>query len=227
MLMNFEELLAQEFGSRYSLTESLAVSLQFSKAMPSQRAKAIRNLAASAAKNILDYIEEFRAGLPAEIIDSTEYRFSVYLVPKLANRRNAADIAVEFVRYDPTKPEEMEKLQSVAALIREKQVPVTNLGLRKPGRVVELLRARVPFKVTMDTHTRAWRHFGVRPSSGDADPKKTDARYCVYDDLHGDYGYTDAWVDLLTEHLSDPARYEAITGQKPVALSGKTSPVAA
>jgi hypothetical protein len=228
MLMNFEDLLTQEFGQRYSLAESLAVSLQFSKAMPSQRAKAIRGLAASTVKSVRDYIQKFRGGLPAEILNSTEYSFSVYLVPKLANRQNASDIAVEFVRYDPTKPEEMEKLQNVTALIREKQVPVANLGLKKPGQVVGLLRARIPFKLSMDTHTRAWKHFGVRPQGGDADPKKTDTRYCVYDDLHGDYGYTDAWVEFLAKELADPAKYEAITGKKPIGNGAqKVAPQAA
>jgi hypothetical protein len=43
--------------------------------------------------------------------------------------------------------------------------------------------------------------------------EKTDARYCVYDAAHGDYVYTDAWIEKLTGDLADPIRFQSITGQ--------------
>lgn len=36
-LLNFEELITSEFGTRYALAEQLAVSLQFTKLIPSKR----------------------------------------------------------------------------------------------------------------------------------------------------------------------------------------------
>ena len=55
-LMNFDELLAKEFGSRYALGESLSVSLQFSRAIPPQKAMAIRLMLASSGRKIVDYV---------------------------------------------------------------------------------------------------------------------------------------------------------------------------
>jgi len=74
-------------------------------------------------------------------------------------------IAVEFVPYDTANPEQMEQLKKVTALIREKHVPVANLDVYKPGQVVEKVAARIPFPFNTALHTRAWRHYGVRPAS--------------------------------------------------------------
>ena len=216
LLLNFETLLAAEFGKKYALTETLALALQFSPGSSAQSTKAIKALAAAEAKSLIQYIEKFRAGLPPTTLASTAFSFSVFLVPKTANRVSAADLSVEFVPFDPNDPQQDEKLQRVAALIKEKQVPVGLKGFKKPGEVVKALKPRVPFKVTADTHTRAWKFYGVRPPSGSSNPEKTKTQYCVYDDLGGIYGYTDARIDLLVDALSNPEKYEEITGREPV-----------
>ena len=115
-------------------------------------------------------------------------------MPKLANREKSADLAVEFVRYDPTRLEQTEGLRRVAALIKERQVPVASSGLMKPGEVVARLEECLPFQVSMHTHTRAWKVYQVRPGSDSKRPRETVSRYCLYDDLSKSYGYTEAWV---------------------------------
>ncbi len=222
LLLNFEKLLAAEFGKKYALTETLALALQFSPGSSGQSAKAIKALAAAEAKSLIQYIEKFRSGLPTTTLASTEYSFSVSLVPKTANRVSAADLSVEFVPYDSNDPKQEEKLQRVAAIIKEKQVSVGLKGFRKPGEVVKALKSRVAFKVNADTHTRAWKYYDVRPHSGSGNPEKTKAQYCVYDDLGDMYGYTDAWVDLLAEALSNPEKYKEITGRTPTAIQTTT-----
>jgi Protein of unknown function (DUF3644) len=219
LLMNFENLLSIEFGKKYALAETLAVSLQFSLAAPAQRVKAIKALAASEAKSVIEYIERFRGNLPAPVLESNAYSFSVFLIPKTANRMSAADVAVEFVAYDANDPRQAEQLQKLTTIIKEKQVPVGLKGYKKPGEVVAILKSRVPFKITTDTHARAWRYYNVRPSTGDPHPEKTKAQYCVYDELGRMYGYTDAWVDLLAEALSNPEKFKAITGSDPTSIS--------
>jgi len=69
----------------------------------------------------------------------------------------------------------------------------------------------------MSTHTRAWRHFGIRPAAGAVAADKTDSRYCVYDSVHADYVYTQAWVDKLAADLAQPTTFEAVTGAPAVA----------
>jgi len=214
-LMNFEEFIVAEFGSRWSLAEDLAVSLQFSTSVPAPKRTAAKRLAASASKSVRDYIEKFRGGLPADVLNSSSYSFSVYLVPKLANRASAADVSVEFIPYDETKPEEMARLEKLTTLIKEKLIPVANLDLLKPGVVVRALQQRVPWKVTAHTHTMAWRHHAVRPPAGAAQPERARSEYCVYDPPHEDYLYTRAWVELLVRELSIAAKYHEVVGVLP------------
>ena len=173
-------------------------------------------LQSSAATDLLDFIRQFRAGLPQEVLESSSYSLRVFLVPKLANRAGTADLSVEFVPFDRSRPEEMEGLKKVAALIKEKHVPVASSGLMKPGEVVRKLAEGLPFQVTMHTHTQAWRVYGVRPGTDAEDPRDTRSQYCLYDDLSGSYGYTQAWVDYLRRKLSDPQEFERVTGAPPV-----------
>lgn len=214
-LMNIEEFIASEFGSRWSLAEDLAVSLQFSRSIPSAKRAAVRKLAATASKSVRDYVEKFRGGLPADVLNSSKYSFSVYLVPKTANRVSASDASVEFIPYDESKPDEMARLEKLTTLIKEKLIPVANLELIKPGDVVKQVRGRTQNRVTAHTHTQAWRHHKVRPATGAANPEKTRQEYCVFDRAHKDYLYTRAWVELLVRDLSDPAKYEELTGTAP------------
>ena len=218
MLMNFEELLHKEFGEEHAVSDQLALALQFTALRPEAQKTALHRLQASAATDLLDFIRQFRAGLPREVLESTSYSLRAFLVPKLANRAESADLAVEFVHYDPNRPEEMEDLRSVTALIKNRHVPVASSGLMKPGEVVRRLKERIPFKVTMHTHTRAWKVYGVRPTTGAEDPRDTQSQYCLYDDLSGSYGYTIAWVDHLCGKLSVPQEFERITGAPPVDL---------
>lgn len=213
MLMNLEELLVGEFGVGFALAGDLGIALQFSALRPDQQAEALRRLEASAATDVLDFVQTFRAGLSAEVLESSKYSLRVFLVPKLANRESAADLSVEFVPFDASKPEEMEELRQVTALIKEKRVPVASKGLIKPGEVVTRLNDCLPFRVTMHTHIKAWQHYEVRPKSGSKSPEKTKPEFCVYDHLMGGYGYTEAWISFLYRKLVDPEEFERITGQ--------------
>ena len=223
MLKNFEELLCKEFGDDQALAGQLALALQFTALRPDAQKEALHRLQSSGATDLLDFIRQFRAGLPREVLESSSYSLRAFLVPKLANRAESADLAVEFVRFDPARPEEMEDLRKVAALIKDRHVPVASSGLMKPGEVVRRLAGRLPFQVSMHTHTQAWRVYGVRPGTGAADPRDTRSQYCLYDDLSGSYGYTQAWVDYLCRKLSDPQEFERVTGAPPVETDGAVS----
>jgi hypothetical protein len=216
-LLNLEQLLVMSFGPKYGLADQLAIALQFSQLVPEEKSKATKSAVLTASKGVVDYIEKFRAGLPAATLSSMKYSFAVFLVPKVANRASAADVAVQFVRVDEASAEELARLEKLNVLIREKHIPIANLGLFKPGDVVKKLRTALPWRVSMSTHTRAWRHFGIRPPSGAAGADKTDGRYCVYDSVHADYVYTQAWIDKLIGDLTEAANFEAISGTPPIA----------
>ena len=214
-LLNLESMLSTEFGSRYALTEQLAISLQFSGIVPSEKRKAAGQLASASAKTIKDYVEKFRAGLPSSTLNSTKYSFNVYLVPKVANRKQFADAAVEFIKVDEASSEELERLEKLNVLIKEKHIPIQNLDLIKPSEVVAKVRVAIPHQFTMGSHTAAWRHFKIRPRGSVPKPELTASEFCVHDRAHNDYLYTKAWVDKLCRELVDPERFQAVIGASP------------
>lgn len=226
MLMNFEDLLVEQFGADCALAGEFGIALQFSALRPTEQERALRRLASEAATEVRAFIESFRADLPNDVLESTKFALNVFLIPKIANRKSAADLSVEFVPYDASKPEEMESLTQVTALIKERQVSVASKGLLRPGEIVEELSKRLPFKVTMTTHTRAWKHYGVRPLSGDPNPARTTPKFCVYDELARSYGYTTQWLEFLSEELADENKFRAVTGNAPVIIQPPTTPVA-
>ena len=52
--------------------------------------------------------------------------------------------------------------------------------------------------------------FGVRPNNGVANPEKTDARYCIYDELNRSYLYTQELIDVLIEKKADGNEYNTL-----------------
>lgn len=227
MLMNFESLLCNEFGDRYALSAGLSFALQFSRSFPKPPESAHAKAEQRRFKAVKSFVDQFRPSLSTEIQSDLSYSFKVFLVPKIGNHAAKDAVAVEWVKYDPSKPEEMKEYEKVVAMIKPKEVRVANLGLIKPGKVVSDVAKAIgkPFK--MHHHILCYRHFNVRPVKGAADPKACDVRYCVYDAAHGDYLYTEDWVKRLIEELSQPATYEFLLSKKPAsaptAVQGATA----
>jgi hypothetical protein len=213
-LLNLESLLVKEFGQKWGLSEQLAVSLQFSSTVTEEKVRATKLGIGQNVRAVKDYVERFRGKLPARVLNSMKYSFTVFLVPRVANRAALADVAVQFVKLDEASPEELERLEKLNVLIRDKQIPIANLGLLKPSEVVYALRG-LPHIVDLHAHTCAWKYFRVRPPAGDLHPERTRSEFCVYDQTHHDYVYTKAWVDKLGRELADPGKYRQIVGRAP------------
>ena len=220
-LLNLEELLVDSFGEKYALMEQLAVSLQFSSTTPTEKRKAARALATGAAKTVSEYVEKFRGSLPATVLNSMKYSFNVFLVPKVSNREKAADVAVEFIKVDEASEEELKRLEKLNVLIKEKRIPIANIDLLKPSQVVEKVNARSTYKMTLNSHADAWKYFEARPGTGDDHPERCKPEFCVYDEAHNDYLYTQGWVEKCVEVFSDRDRYIEITGREPVENEGR------
>jgi hypothetical protein len=118
LLFNFEDLLVTEFGSKHALGESLSLALQFSCMRNGNQEAAIRKLHKSLAQNIRQYVDTFRSTLSANVLGDLKFSYNVFLVPKPANHEKTADFAIEFVKFDPTKPEEMERYERIVSLIK-------------------------------------------------------------------------------------------------------------
>lgn len=204
LLLNYERILTQEFGEDYSLGESLAIPLQLLTVDSKWRDKILKEIQSREYEVIKEYIDTFRYSLEEAVWDSSEYNFKIFLVPKLGNKQRSADIAVEFIPYDKDNPKEMEKYKKVAAFIKEKQVPVVNPGKLKPGDVSQRIKQTLNITFHPSSHhVGCWKYYKVRPPSKSKFPEKTKIKYCQYDVAHGDYVYTEEWVEFLISELSD------------------------
>ena len=213
LLLNLERLLSEEFGDYYSIADSLSVPLQTSTLRNTARVSAMRQLQAHHYDEVMEYVEDYRSDLPDSVYSDPSYSFRVYLIPKTGNHESSSDLAFEFVKYDPDKPEDVAALQHQVTLIRDRQVPVANPGMHKPSGVARQVSERIGRHFFVHHHTLAWKYYGVRASG--VQPDQCKPEYCQFDSVHRDYIYTDAWVDFLVDKLSDPEEYDRVTGFRP------------
>lgn len=215
-LLNLEEMVCSEFGEKYAMANQLAISLQFTSLMPSAKKEAAKALAGKAVKTVREYVETFRGGLPSSTLNSTKYSFNVFLVPKVASRKNMAEAVVEFVKVDEASPEELERLEKLNILIKEKHVPISNIGLYKPAEVAKNVQEEIPYLFNSSSHhVAAWKHFKIRPKPKSSKPENTVPDYCIYDAAHMDYLYTEGWIKMLIKELSTEAGFRKVVGVTP------------
>ena len=217
MLLNLDEMLEKEFGPKYCLRESLSFSLQL---FPSgdNLADAVKHNPAS--KPVADFVQQYRSTISPEVLASGRYSFKAFLI-QVANHKSANALPIQFVHYDKLSEEERKQIAQLVAMVKFKEVPVSNLTTIRPGEVVRKVQAglgdpkidrngKIVNKFNLDTHSRCWRRYKVRPASGSPNPQATNWQYCIYDKMHDDYGYTQAWVDFLLEKLKEPNEWDAL-----------------
>lgn len=217
MLLNFDELLEKEFGTKYCVRESLSFSLQLFPSAQSLIDAVKRN---PTTKPIVDFVQRYRSTVSPDIQASGKYAFKAFLI-QVANHSSENAVPIQFVHYDKLSDEQRKQVDQLAAIVKVKHVSVVNLNLMKVGDVVKKVKQKLGNpkvtraerevdKFTSGTHTICWKKYKVRPSSGAPNPYETDPRYCVYDSLHQDYGYTEAWVDFLIEKLNDEKEFASM-----------------
>jgi len=214
MLLNFESLLVSDFGDRYAIRGGLTFALQFSQVIPRSSSAPAAKATGGAFKAIKQYVNAFRSSLSADVQNDLAYSFKVFLVPKIGNHASKDSVAVEWIKYDPSKPEEMRHYEKIVAMIKPKEVQIANRGLLKPTHVAQQVAAKVDKRFTTYDHKLCYEHFKIRPPGGAPDPSACNPQFCVYDDLHKDYCYKPEWVGFLAQKLGEPALYENIIGKR-------------
>jgi hypothetical protein len=218
MLLNFDESAETQFGSKWSLHESLSFSLQlFGGKQTTTGRQLIPNPDSARVKGI---IESFRSSVSSETLQTGKYAFKAFLI-RVANHESQDALAVQFIDYDMLNDEQRQSVVRDVAMVKTIRQPVANLDKLKPGEVVARVQAALgnPMierngkesdKITMDVFVRCWRKHGVRPPSGDAHPDRTKPEFCVYDAVHKDYCYTEAYVMFLIKKLSDEDEFQSL-----------------
>lgn len=156
MLLNFEQILTQEFTFYYALNPSLNLALQFSTRRSPGIVTTLKRLQAAEYEALREYISRYHASLPDEIAGNPAFEFRVWLIQKPANRERNADLSIEFVRTDQLSDEDRARFQQ--AIVAIKGVPVALDPSKEcnmwEGEVVERVRDRIGGEVEFGDQRR-------------------------------------------------------------------------
>ena len=199
--LNFDEAMCKLFGEQLTLAHELSIALQFSRMN-------VEQLSLLHKYEIPSYIEAVDARLNEKLSENEladlEYQFRVIYTMDSASKSRSH---FEFVRPDS---EEGKEIRNV--LVQHKIAD--HFYPHKPGPVVRLVKRKSGKAFTSHNHTQAWRLFKVRPRKGANQPENTKKEYCIYHAAHGDYTYSNQWVDHLVSQVNDTEKFAAIRAVK-------------
>jgi hypothetical protein len=217
-MLDYEEACVRIFGEAESIGDSLRFPVFLSSLTP-DAVKILERTHRKLPKRVTAFIRDYDASLPEEVQGDHRYDFRVLLLPQ-TGPKTEADAVVRFVREEEMTDEQRQARDVVQTIVRRQAVPVQNMGLHKPKRVAELVEAGLGVRFNVFAHhTRAWHYYEVRPDRHAQRPELTDQRYCLWDEPHDDYLYTDAWVGKLVRDLRDPQKFEEVTTHAAIVLS--------
>lgn len=209
-LYNYESLLIKLFGKEYALNENLVYSLQFSTIRTKEQQQSNKRALSKEVKEIKYYVDKYRTSLSDQVFSSQEYSIKLIQIPKVSNT-NRSDLAIEFVRLDELSEEDIEKYDQVTTIIKDHVVKTEAVNVDKfsPSHVLQSVNDELGTDLNHFDHRCFYTVFSIRPNSEDEkdDPFETNTKYCMYDEVHGDYVYTQDWIKFIEDNL----RSESIT----------------
>jgi len=217
MLLNFDEYIGKEFGIKYCLRECLSFALQIYSSSDNIVQAIKRN---SSFDQIKNYLENYRSTLSLDVIDSGKYSFKAFLI-QVANHQSADAVPIQFINFDKMSDEQKEALGKFIAMVKIRQNSVINPGKFKAGAVIEKVQnalgnpminrnGQIIKIFNQDTHRRFWLKYMVRPKGNAENKTQTNPKFCSYDEPHGDYLYTQDWIDFLLEKMKDESEYQSL-----------------
>jgi len=133
MLLNFDDMLEQEFGPKYCIRQSLSFALQFYPSAENLAEAVKRN---RAAKTAAEFVEQYRSSLSPEIYANGKYAFKAFLI-QVANYESKDILPIRFVHYDKLTPEQKEALVPFSVMVKYKQPAVANVDTMPAGQVAK------------------------------------------------------------------------------------------
>lgn len=199
--LNFDKIISELFGVALSLQSELAFSLQFAK-MNIEQLSGLQKYAIP--DHILALDARLQEGLTEEELADLEYQFKVVYTLDSASKSRAH---IQFVHPDSAEGKEISNV-----LVKYKTAD--DLYPYKPNKVVKLVSQRSGRKFTSHNHTQAWRLYAARPRHGAKNPEETNKDYCIYHPAHGDYTYSEKWIEHLVSELQNDDKWAKIMEYK-------------
>ncbi|WP_162801614.1 DUF3644 domain-containing protein [Brachybacterium saurashtrense] len=213
-LLNFEATLVEWFGPDEALADELRFPL-FVSSITQDAVSAVKRVRSQVPVPVMEWIQDFDAAIEPDVAQDQAFDFRIYLIPH-KGPKTEADAAMTYVNASDLTDEQNAVVDQVRTIIREKQIPVADLGNLLPKQVVERVAVALRKPFTIHMHTQCWRHFRARPPTGASDPAATRAEFCRWNAAFKQYVFTEAWVNFLIRKLSDPDVYAKVTGAAPL-----------
>ncbi len=144
--LNYEKEITRLFGKKYSISNLLSMSIQFTSLSEPQvdMLEDLKNLPT----NIASFIADFDGSLDDEIYKSTAYSYRIFYVPKVANSKGQADKVVTFIKEGS---EEAEKINADHVLIKEREKKKL-----LPNEIVEMMKTKGYASFNMYHFVKCW-----------------------------------------------------------------------
>jgi hypothetical protein len=199
--LNFDKAMCELFGKSLSLANELSFALQFTK-LNLEQAATLNRYEIPAHIDAID--ARLGEGMTDEQMADLEYQFRVVYTLDAVTKSRAH---FQFVQPDTVEGKDIRNV-----LVQHKLAD--HVYPYKPGDVAKLVREKTGTPFSAHNHTQAWRKFEVRPRSGAAQPENTKKDFCIYHAAHGDYTYSDQWVELLVAEVGDKAKSAELKAYK-------------
>lgn len=177
--INFDYYITLLFGEKYSLSDELALSIQFSPLNPHQRESLIDNNHITT--NVMNFISEYENNLSQDSLQNSRYAYRVLFIPVNAKRKGQADKVIEFV---DSKSELAAGLEKSYTILKE-----TEKRKYKPGEIVSEMKKSGYINFSIRKHTDLWKSKDAR------NPK-----YSYGVNISGYWYWYQPWFDLVKEY---------------------------
>lgn len=177
--INFNHYLCAFFGERYSLEDQLALAIQFSPIIASQKDALLNNDKLKG--NIQKFIVAFETNLDVDILGSPKYSYKVCFVPINTHKAGQADRVIHFISAeDPLA----KNLNAEYALLKE-----TEKKKYLPSEIVSRMNAEGYEEFNVPKHSKLWK---------EKDAKNLKKNYGVI--ISKQWYWYDSWVQEVRKY---------------------------
>lgn len=218
LLLNYEEELVAQFGVEHSLATRLRFPV-FIGSFTSAGEQALVRLRKQLPAALRTYIAGYEASLSPSVVNDPRFELRLRVFQELAPKAGPDTLPIQYTRYDDMTDDQKAAVEDAGkkglVVIKERQRAVLGHGLWKPTRAAAEVEKQIPFVFNVAHFTEAWKTLEVRPPYRSVHPEQTDEKYCVYDELHRDYGYTEAYIKKLVRECESDAGFRKVVGKAP------------
>jgi hypothetical protein len=199
--LNFDRTMCALFGAKLTLSHELAFALQFAK-LNFDQVTTLNRYEIPGGIDALD--ARLREGMTDTQIADLDFQFRVVYTLDAVTKSRAH---FQFLQPDSAEGKDIRNV-----LVQHKLAD--HLYPHKPGDVVKKVVEATNAAFTQYNHTQAWRTFEARPRNGAVQPENTNRDFCIFHATHGDYTFSDQWVQKLVEVCGDAQQFQELKSFK-------------